>query len=55
MAFEGRKSIMSMLLGGLLKRLLKEMEVRLFEGSILNGDPALSYLFLCWNTRRLFR
>ena len=40
MVFVGRKSMRSMLLRGLLKRLLKGLEVRGLDGSVLSGDHA---------------
>ena len=47
-AFVGRKSMRSMLLRGLLKRLLTALEVRVLDGSVLGGDHASWYRFFCW-------
>ena len=55
MAFMESELRRLMLLKGLLRRQLKGLEGSGFDGSILSGDPALSYLFLCWAARRLSR
>ena len=41
------EKVWSMLLKGLLRRQLKGLEGSGFDGSILGGDPAPSFLFLC--------